>query len=130
MRKTHKIKVTPRPRGKRKRHTKIQVRVRLDPHLLNRLVQKSERHRRTFNGEVRLRLEASFEQDARRRIEDICAELRVAWGRFSARFLRMELADEVADAVLQGADPARVRTLAQLIVEQRNIERRGLGGVS
>ena len=42
----------------------------------------------------------------------------------------MELADELADAVLQGGDSARIRALAQLIVEQRNVERRGLGGVS
>ena len=130
MRKTRKIKVTPEAARQAEEAHRIQVRVRLDPDLLNRLVQESDRHRRTFNGEVRLRLQASFEQDARRSLEDTCGELRVAWGRFAARFLRMELADELADAVLQGGDPARIRTLAQLIVEQRNIERRGLGGVS
>lgn len=130
MRKTHRIKVTPEVAREAEEAHRQQVRVRLDPHLLKRLVQESDRHARTLNGEVRLRLEASFEQDARRNLEDIGTDLRVAWGRFAARFLRMELADELADAALQGSDPARIRTLAQLLVEQRNIERRGLGGVS
>src|SRR5262245_53924745 len=117
MRKTHKIKLTPeaaraaqkagRPpyvevtaeavRAAQEAH-RVQVRVRLDPPLLNRLEQESDRHRRTFNAEVRLRLEASFEHDALLSLKDICTEQRVAWGRFAARFLRMELADELADA--------------------------------
>ena len=130
MRKTHKIKVTPEAAREAQEARRQQVRVRLDPGLLNRLVQESDRHRRTFNAEIRLRLEASFEQDARRNLEDICADLRVAWGRWSARLLTRELADDLADAVLQAGDPVHIRTLAQLIVEQRNIERRGLGGVS
>jgi hypothetical protein len=130
MRKTYRIKVTPEVAREAEEAHRRQVRVRLDPDLLGRLVQESDRHRRTFNAEIRLRLEASFEQDARRRLEDICADMHVAWGRFAARFLRVELADELADAVLQGGDSARIHTLARLIVEQRNIERRGLGGVS
>jgi hypothetical protein len=130
MRKLSKIKVTPKVVRESQEALRQQVRVRLDPGMLNRLVQESDRHARTFNGEVRLRLEASFEQDARRGLEAICTDLRVAWGRFATRFLRMELADELADAVLQGGDSARIRALAQLIVEQRNVERRGLGGVS
>src|SRR5262245_36528463 len=107
MRKTYRIKVTPETAREAEEAHRRQVRVRLGPYLLNRLGQESDRHARTFNAEVRLRLEASFEQDARRRLEDICTELRVAWSRFSARFLRMELADELVDAVLQDGDPAR-----------------------
>jgi hypothetical protein len=107
-----------------------QVKLRLSAGLHDRLVQQAEHHARTLNAELRLRLEDSFEQGARRTLEDICTDMRIAWGRWAGRLLTRELADELADAVLQSGDPARMRTLAQLIVEQRNVERRGLGGVS
>jgi hypothetical protein len=126
MRKTHKIRLTGEAAATAIRELKLRV----DPALYRRLMQQAEQHSRTLNGEICLRLEDSLEQATRRSLEDICTELRIAWGRWAGRLLTRELADELADAALQGSDPARIRTLAQLIVEQRNVERRGLGGVS
>jgi Arc-like DNA binding domain len=124
MRKTYKIKLTPEAA----RVAQFKLRVPWD--LRTRLLQAADSHGRTINAELRLRLEDSFEQGAHRNLEEICTDLRTAWGRFSARFLRMELADQLADAVMQNGDAARIRTLAQLIIEHRVSERRGLGGVS
>src|SRR5262245_55168891 len=107
-----------------------QIKLRLREDLKRRLEQEAAHRRSTLNNEIRIRLENSLEQGAHRNLEDIISSMRTEWGRFSARFLRMELADQLADAVMQGADTVQVRTLAQLIVEHRAAERRGLGGVS
>lgn len=72
----------------------------------------------------------SFEQSGHRQLEDIISDMRIAWARWQARHLRIELADQLADAVLKGSDPAQARMLAQLIVRHRGDEQRGLGGVS
>jgi hypothetical protein len=106
-----------------------QVKLRLRADLRRRLEQEARHHRLTLNNEIRIRLEDSLEQGARRDLSDIVMDLRVSWLRFGARFLRMELADELANAVLQGGDAVRIRTLAQLIVEHRGAEQRDRGGV-
>jgi hypothetical protein len=126
MRKTSKIKLT----GEAAAMAIRELKVRLAGNLYRRLLQQADRHGYTLNGEISRRLEDSLEQGERRNLEDICTELRIAWGRWAGRLLTRELADELADAVLQGSDPTRIRTLAQLVVEQRNVERRSLGGVS
>ena len=107
-----------------------ELKTRLPEKLYRRLARQADLRASTLNGEITPRLEESFEQAERRSFEDIAADLRIAWGRFSARFLRMDLADQLADAVMRGDDLAHTRTLAQLIVEQRNVERRGPGGGS
>jgi hypothetical protein len=114
----------------RKPEEGAQIKLRLREDLKRRLEQQAARHRSTLSTEVRHRLENSLEEGARGALEDIVSDLRIAWGRFSARFLRMELADQLADAVMENGDAVRIRTLAQLIVEHRAAERRNLGGVS
>jgi hypothetical protein len=126
MRKPSKIKLT----GEAAAMAIRELKVRLAGDLYRRLLLQADRHGHTLNGEISRRLEDSLEQATRRTLEEICTDLRVAWGRWAGRLLTRELADELADAVLQAGDPVRIRTLAQLIVEQRNVERRGLGGVS
>jgi hypothetical protein len=126
MRKLSKIKLT----GEAAAMAIRELKVRLAGDLYRRLLLQADRHGHTLNGEISRRLEDSLEQATRRTLEEICTDLRVAWGRWAGRLLTRELADELADAVLQAGDPVRIRTLAQLIVEQRNVERRGLGGVS
>ena len=128
-------------------NTPTQIKLRLHYGLKRRLEQEATQHIRTLNDEVRIRLEASLEQDDQRSLEDvvtdlrrlgdslkqgaerdlkdIISELRVSWGRFAARFLRMELADQLADSVLHGGNPEQAQLLAQLIVEQRSAEQHG-----
>src|SRR5262245_30481213 len=92
-----------------------ELKVRLAGNLYRRLLVQADRHGHTLNGEISHRLVASFEQADRRTLEEINTELRISWGRWAGRLLTRELADELADAVLQGSDPARIRTLAELI---------------
>jgi hypothetical protein len=132
MRKARKIRLSDEALAKAVAAGKVdyQIKLRLNASLHDRLVTQAQLHARTLNAEVGRRLEDSFEQGARRTFEDISTDMHVAWGRWGGRLLTRVLADELADAVLQAGDPARLRTLAQLIVEQRNIEQHGIGGVS
>ena len=126
MRKTYKIRLT----GELAATAIRELKVRLAGNLYRRLVQQAEQHGRPLNGEINFRLEDSLEQGELRNLEAIISDMNIAWGRWSARLLRIELADQLADAVLKDGDPAQIRMLAQLIIEQRNVERRGRGGES
>jgi hypothetical protein len=126
MRKTHRIRLTGEAAATAIRELKL----RLAGNLYRRLVQQAEQHGRPLNGEISRRLEDSLEQGELRNLEAIISDMNIAWGRWSARLLRIELADQLADAVLKDGDPAQIRMLAQLIIEQRNVERRGRGGES
>jgi hypothetical protein len=126
MRKTYKIRLT----GELAATAIRELKVRLAGNLYRRLVQQAEQHGRPLNGEINFRLEDSLEQGELRNLETIISDMNIAWGRWSARLLRIELADQLADAVLKSGDPAQIRMLAQLIVRHRSDEQRGLGGVS
>jgi hypothetical protein len=100
--------------------------LRLDEGLHERLQQEADRHRFTLTNEVRVRLLDSLDSVTARGFEDIRQSMEICWARFSARFLRMELADQLADAVMrdEAAAPDEIKALARLIVEHRAIEQR------
>jgi hypothetical protein len=105
--------------------------LRLAPELQVLIQQAADAHRTTLSNEIRLRLIASFERDNLRALEDIRYDMEVCWARWSARTTRMDLADQLADAVVRGTDSAAIKTLAQLIIRHRDEERRAvLGGAS
>jgi hypothetical protein len=97
--------------------------LRLDERLQERLQQAADAHRFTLTNEIRVRLLDSLDSDTRRSLDDIRSDMEICWARFSARFLRIELADQLADAVVKGEEP-RIKTLARLIVEHRATEQR------
>jgi hypothetical protein len=105
--------------------------LRLDARLRERLQQEADKHHFTLTNEIRIRLLDSFDRDVMRGLDDITRDMEVCWLRFSTRFLRMQLSDELADAVLKGETPEKLRGLAQLIVSHRGAEQRvSQGGVS
>jgi hypothetical protein len=99
------------------------IHLRLDEGLRQQLQWEADRHRFTLTNEIRVRLLDSLDRDTRRSLDDIRADMEICWARFSARFLRMELADQLADAVVKGEQP-RIQTLARLIVQHRATEQR------
>lgn len=103
------------------------VNLRIRESLRARLEHAAKQHRFSLNNEIRLRLEDSLEADTRRGIEDIRRDMEICWARFSARFLRMELGDELADAVLR-RDSEKALLLARLIIEHRTTEQRQIEG--
>src|SRR6516162_11518951 len=88
--------------------------LRLAPELQVLIQQAADAHHTTLSNEIRLRLIASFERDNLRKLEDITADLAVCAARTAARVTRVDLADQLADAVVRGADPAAIQTLAKL----------------
>ena len=62
------------------------------------------------------RLLRSFKA-AVRSLEMVPSDMEICWARFDARFLRMGLADELANALNEGNNG--IKTLAQLIIKHR-----------
>jgi hypothetical protein len=107
------------------------IHLRLPGDLYEQLQRGADAHQCTLTNEIRVRLLASLEDDTLRALEDIKSDMEICWARWSARTTRMDLADQLADAVVRGADPQSVQTLARLIVRHRDEERRAvLGGAS
>jgi hypothetical protein len=105
--------------------------LRLAPELQVLIQQAADAHHTTLSNEIRLRLIASFERDNLRALEDIKTDMEICWARWSARTTRMDLADQLADAVVRGTDPQSIQTIARLIVRHRDEERRAvLGGAA
>jgi hypothetical protein len=98
--------------------------LRLDEALHQRLQREADRHRFTLTNEVRVRLLDSLDSDIRRILDEIILDMKTCWARYVARFLRMELGDQLADAVAKNEDPGRIKTLARLIIEHRATEQR------
>jgi hypothetical protein len=117
----------PKPKPKPSRNV---LHLRFDPALQERLQAEADRRHRTLSNEIRIRLLDSFDRDVKFDFKDLLDDMQICWLRFSARFLRMQLADELADAVLTGAAPDHLRGLARLIVQHRPTEQRTpkLGG--
>lgn len=100
------------------------IHLRIDASLRERLQQAADAHRCSLVRELRNRLLDSLDGVTGRGFEDIRRDMEICWARFSARFLRMELGDELADAVVKGGNPEKIKTLARLIIEHRTTEQR------
>jgi hypothetical protein len=108
------------------------IHLRLDDGLRQRLQQEADRHRFTVTNEIRVRLLDSFDRDLTRGLDEIRLDMEICWRRFGARFLRMELADQLAEAVVKSESQEQIRALAQLIIAHRTAEQRpsSLGSMS
>jgi hypothetical protein len=102
----------------------VRINLPLREDLHRKLERAAAGHHFTLTNEIRIRLEDSFDRDTQRGYEEIFHDLEICWRRFSARFLRMSLADELADAVAKGEDQTKIRTLAGLIIKHRADEQR------
>jgi hypothetical protein len=100
------------------------IHLRLDDGLRQRLQQEADRHRFTVTNEIRVRLLDSFDRDLTRGLDEIRLDMEICWRRFGARFLRMELADQLAEAVVKSESQEQIRALAQLIIAHRTAEQR------
>jgi hypothetical protein len=113
----------PKPKTSPDRHV---IHMRLDEPLRQRLQQAADTHRRPLVREIRYRLEDSLdailEREDKRGFREIREDMEICWARFSTRFLRMELAEELADAVMKGEDADRIKRVARLIIEHRAAE--------
>jgi hypothetical protein len=114
------------PRKQRSKHSPHNViHLRLDDELHKRLKQEADRRHVPVSREIRNRLLDSFEQDIKRGFLEILLDQQICWGRFRARFLTRESADQLADAVIadEHANP-KAKILARQIIDLRAVEQR------
>jgi hypothetical protein len=108
----------------------VHINLRLQERLRQRLAQEAERHGFSLTNEIRIRLEDSFEAGDKRGLESIRADMDISWGRFAARFLRLELEEKLATEIMRGESITQIRLLAKLWLDHRAEEQRQRGGVS
>jgi hypothetical protein len=107
----------------RQPHQIAHINLRLREDLRRKLERAATKRHFSLTNEIRARLEDSLTTtDAPRTIDDAAADMSVCWARFSARFLRMDLADQLADLVTAKGDPDRIELLARLIIRHRAAE--------
>jgi hypothetical protein len=103
--------------------------LRIRERLRAKIERAAQQHRCSMNNEIRLRLEDSFERiGLSRSLSELVADLEINWGRFSNRFLRLDLEEQLAAKLAQTKDP-EIAALARLWLHHRERERRE-GGVS
>ena len=97
----------------RKPHDIAHVNLRIPESLRSKIERAAKKHHTSLNTEMQLRLHDSFEKPeaAHRTLSDILMDMEMHWGRYADRFLCLDLAEELANAVLkhdpQTADLAR-----------------------
>lgn len=67
-------------------------------------------------------------RDALRTADDVIMSMQINWHRFAARFLRMDLSYQLADAVMKDDPPEKLRNLARLVIAHRTHEQRDPAG--
>lgn len=114
------------PRKQRTPHSPFNViHLRVDDELNKRLKTEADRRRIPVSREIKNRLLDSFEQDIKIGWQALLLDMQIGWGRFAARFVSRELADQLADAVMADeSSKSELRILARQIIDRRNVEQR------
>src|SRR5262249_36876888 len=96
-------------------HRIRQTGVRLPDELCRKLRREAERHKVSFNREVQMRLEDSFEnKDAPRALDIIQEQMRWVWERYANRFLAMDVTEAFVRKALQSTTDVEVIALANM----------------
>jgi hypothetical protein len=93
----------------------VQVNLRVKEALRRRLAAAAAKREVSLNYEMTSRLEASFENTALRSLEAIAADIEHNWLRFGARFLTLELADDLKRAIAERNEAEAMAIVKALI---------------
>jgi hypothetical protein len=91
----------------------VSLKVRLRRQLRQRLETEAKNRGCSVNYEAMSRLERSFELGSMRKLEDIAFDMNLNWLRFADRFIRLELEENLAQALAKAEDLQQVRALAR-----------------
>ena len=83
----------------------VQTNLRIKEGLRRTLEREAQNHGVSFNKEILLRIEASFDSSARRDLDTIAEDMRTSWLRFGERLLLLDLEDQLAEALAKTTDP-------------------------
>jgi hypothetical protein len=103
----------------------VHLSLRLQENLRQRLAREAEAHRISLSREIHLRLEDSFQRETNRGLEKIVVDMETCWLRFSARFLRLDLEDVLAEKLTACKElPPEIAALARVWLAHRAQEQR------
>ena len=88
------------------------INLRIRESLRRKLEREAERHATSLNNEIRLRLEDSFQKEAKFELDTIRDDMETVWARYGDRFLRLELQDQFFEALAK-EDASRVLEVAR-----------------
>jgi hypothetical protein len=89
--------------------THISLRIRES--LRRKLEREADKHQTSLNNEIRLRLEDSFEAQARRELPESVQDLKTTVAKLSARAVLSTLEEKIAQAAAQSNDLGEIKTL-------------------
>jgi len=89
--------------------THISLRIRES--LRRKLEREADKHQTSLNNEIRLRLEDSFEAQARRDLPETVQDLKTTAAKISAARKLSELEEQIAQAAAQSNDLGEIKTL-------------------
>jgi hypothetical protein len=95
----------------RKSTDTVAITLRVRESLRQKLEREATRHRVSLNTEMNMRLEDSFEAQARRSNESVAADLDSNALRLGALVVRLELSEQLAEKLTRTNDP-EIRALA------------------
>jgi hypothetical protein len=103
----------------------VSLKVRIRRPLRQRLETEAKRRGCSVNYEAMSRLERSFELESIRRLEEITSDMNINWLRFVDRFTRLELEENLAQALARAEDLQQVRALARTWLKSKETMERG-----
>ena len=104
------------------------INLRIRENLRRKLEREAKAHQFSLNNEIRLRLEDSFEQQARRDLDSISNDMMANWFRYGERFLALSLEDDLARALEKTTDPDVAKAAKVWLLTRRAA--RSSGGAS
>jgi hypothetical protein len=103
----------------------VHLSLRLQENLRQRLEREALNHRISLSREIHLRLEDSFQRETNRNLEKLVVDMETSWLRFSARFLRLDLEEVLAEKLAACKElPPEIAALARLWLAHRAQEQR------
>ncbi len=94
----------------------IHVNLMLAPELHAKIQARANRQASTVSNVIRIMILESFERQTEQSLESIRQDMEIVWARFSARFIRLELEEQLVDALASAQsleDLTRIKSLAR-----------------
>jgi hypothetical protein len=96
----------------------VQLSLRIEPELHEKLKQSAEKHRTTVSAEIKWRIDRTFERDLAQRQEDLIQDMEITWHRYAIRFTEIAWQNEILSALVED-DFAKAKAFAGELLKVR-----------
>jgi hypothetical protein len=100
----------------------VDIKIRLREPLRAKIEAAAKRRSGSMNAEMISRLEDSFAKQTIGNLQDIADDMKLVWEKYGDRFLKLELADEIFEAIESG-DLEAARRAARLYRQNRSTQK-------